>query len=133
MDSLCGTLVLVTYNFKSIDDPGYKFHIKGIMWLLKLWLNATFESFLKFNITSSLAQQVERRRVEATRLARLTPKDVVLSIAYAFKKYALMFTEHGVFEPSMALFVSRIHGPDCFKREFPPFFLITRLMPLTSG
>lgn len=56
------------------------------MWLLQLWLNAMFESFLKFNIPSALVQQVNGIQVEATRLALLTPKDVGLLIANAFKK-----------------------------------------------
>lgn len=75
---------------------------------------------MKFNIPSALAQQVEGRRVKATSLALLTPEDVGLSTAYAFKKYVIMFTECDVFESSMAPFISQSHGPDWFKRCFPP-------------
>lgn len=112
MGSLYEALGLAAFDFKSINNPTYKFHINGPMWLLKLWLNATFESFMKFNILSALAQQVEGRRVKATSLALLTPEDVGLSIAYAFKKYVIMFTERDVFESSRAPFISQSHGPN---------------------
>lgn len=54
LGSLYEALGLTASDFKSIDDPTYNFHINGPIWLLQLWLNATFESFLKFNIPPAL-------------------------------------------------------------------------------
>lgn len=55
-------------------------------------------------------------------LALVTPEDVSLSNADAFKKYVIMFAKCYVVEPYMGPLVSRSHGPDWFKRVFPPFY-----------
>lgn len=73
LGSLYEAFGLATSYFKYTTDPQYKFHINGPIWLPQLWLNAKFESFLKFKNHYTLPQQVKGRWVEATRLALLTP------------------------------------------------------------
>ena len=47
--------------------------LSGPFWLLQIWLNATFESFLpQKNIINEKAPRILNRRVEGTRLALLT-------------------------------------------------------------
>lgn len=65
--------------------PKSKFMVSGHMWILQLWLNATFEHSLKFTIPYGLTKQIESRWVDATRLALITLEDIGLSTNVTLK------------------------------------------------
>lgn len=68
------SLGLVYFGLKSITHPYDKLLFSGPMWLLQLWLNATFEPYLNLTIPYDLARKVEDRRVQGTRISFLTPE-----------------------------------------------------------
>ncbi|MCI23911.1 hypothetical protein A2U01_0045094, partial [Trifolium medium] len=55
------------------SKDGSTFLCYGPLWLLQLWLNATFEREMGLTIGKNYLTEVEDRQIEATRLARLSP------------------------------------------------------------
>lgn len=86
----------------------------GPIWILQLWLSATFESSLNVYAPIDLA-----RRVKGTRLVFLTLEDVDLSIEEDFRKYLFIYVDCGTFVSSMTPFVNRSHVSYWCRREFP--------------
>ena len=86
--------------------------LAGPFWLLQLWLNATFESFLpqKPQINEQ-APEIARRRVEGTRLALLTPTEDGLELQKTFANFVQMFAGRKEFTSTMAPFAGRKCGP----------------------
>lgn len=83
-------------------------------------------------VLPSSAQHIFTPRLEANKLSLLTLKDTGLLTVDAFK-YVIMFAKHDIFEPSMAPFVSRSHGPTGLRESFLLFLMIIVLIPLTYG
>lgn len=81
--------------------------ISGPIWLLHLWLNATFEPSLKAN-----AAHGPKRRVEGLRLVKIMLDDGNLISKEAFETYLYMFYDCKKFDSNMEPFFSRNHGPD---------------------
>ena len=84
------------------------------IFLLQLWLYATFEQKLGIKIPASIP-----RFFEGTRLNLLTQEDKGLSTTEAFQKYFVMFHKCQEFLVSMAPFVNRKNGLEWFRRKFP--------------
>ncbi|XP_050876858.1 uncharacterized protein LOC127080587 [Lathyrus oleraceus] len=133
-------------------EAGTNLLLSGPYWLLQLWLNATFESFLptRGNIEEN-APEIINRSIEGTRLLRLTPADDVDNVQTSLTKYTLMFSKRHHFLPSMAPFASRTHGPSWFTASLKdamknanteiediwrafllPRLLVSRILPVKS-
>ena len=94
--------------------------LSGPFWLLQLWLNATFESFLpQKNKIHEEAPEILNRRVEGTRLVLLTPTDEGQQFQKPFTIFVMMFTERQNFVSTMAPFSGQKVGPEWFTRPFP--------------
>src|SRR4051812_306229 len=92
----------------------------GPLWLLQLWLNATFEAHLPFRgVVNEEDLNIKNRTVEGTRLALITPKEETGKLREHFLAYVMMFAKCYQFSPSMAPFVQRAVGPKWFTRRFP--------------
>ncbi|XP_050918350.1 uncharacterized protein LOC127135752 [Lathyrus oleraceus] len=96
-------------------EAGTNLLLSGPYWLLQLWLNATFESFLptQGNVDES-APEIINRSIKGTRLLQLTPVDDVDILQTSLAKYTLMFSKRHHFFPLMAPFSSRTHGSSWF-------------------
>lgn len=114
MGCLYESLGVTSLDLRTRINSEENFLIFDPIWLLQLWLNATFESFLDVVVPTDL-----ERQVEGTRLDSLTPEDVDLSNEKDFKKYFFIYMNNAEFVSSMAPFVNQRHGPYWFKRKFP--------------
>jgi hypothetical protein len=65
--------------------------VSGPMWLLQLWLNATFETELGLVVSSDYQREVDEREVEGQRLVRLTPRSLDQDTRRLFMKHMKMF------------------------------------------
>jgi hypothetical protein len=101
------------------SKDGSKFSVAGPMWLLQLWLNATFETELGLIVPSDYRQEVEEREVEGQRLVRLTPRSLDQDSRRLFLKHMQMFLDFTQFLPRHAPFVERKYGAGWFTEEFP--------------
>lgn len=94
--------------------------ISGPIWLLQLWLNATFEASLPSKgLVDEDSEEVKNMRVKGVRLAQLTPNDEGKSLRPTFLSYVMMFARRHEFTSNMALFAARKYGSTWFKRHFP--------------
>ena len=74
----------------------------GPFWLLQLWLNTTFESFLpRKNKINEKALEILNRRVKGTKLVLLTPTDEGKQFQKAFTSFVMMFAERKEFVSTM--------------------------------
>jgi hypothetical protein len=105
-------------DIKASKD-GTPFLISGPMWLLQLWLNATFEQEMRLNIPSDFAQEVANRTVEGGRLVRLSPNSFEQQPQKLFMKYMKIFLNFDKFLPRHAPFLERKFGPAWFTEDFP--------------
>ena len=97
-ENLCLNKLLLASLYESLNVaridiqmkvlPAEKLLIAGPIWLLQLWLNATFEPKMKLGIPDTMP-----RAVEGIRLNLLTPEDKELSPADAFNFYFKMFSQ----------------------------------------
>lgn len=94
-----------------LDQPTINFAIGGPIWLLQLWLLATFESRLNLIIPDMILPSLENRRTEGIRLAQLRNQEINIPAEEAFSAHYEMFFKCDTFVPSMAPFVERTHGP----------------------
>ncbi|MCI55857.1 hypothetical protein A2U01_0077108, partial [Trifolium medium] len=76
-------------SLKKASD-GSSFLVAGPIWLLQLWLNATFEGKMALAVPEDYAAEVVARRIEGTRLARLAPMPGQTS-KKLFMKYMKIF------------------------------------------
>jgi hypothetical protein len=103
------------------SKDGSKVSIAGPMWLLQLWLNATFETELRLIVPSDYQQEVDSREVEGQRLVRLAPRSLDQDTTRLFMKHMKMFLNFDKFLPRHAPFVERKYGAAWFVEEFPAF------------
>eukprot|EP00256_Glycine_max_P057359 XP_014625186.1 uncharacterized protein LOC102664612 [Glycine max] len=89
------------------------------MWLLQLWLNATFEQEMGLIIPQDYAEEVANRSIEGQRALRLTPKTFDQNPQKLFLKYMKIFLSFDKFLPQHAPFISREVGPAWFTDDFP--------------
>ena len=99
-------------RLKNLDAPG-AVHLNGPLWLLQLWLNATFEANLpRKGQVNEDSTEIKERRTDGICLVQLTPKDDGESLQEAFSSYVMMFAKQYDFTPSMAPFAARKCGPE---------------------
>lgn len=126
---ICLSEMILTSLYESLSDGvaqlknlGDKWYLllSGPLWLLQLWLNATFEASLpNKGLVDEDAEEIKNRRVEGTRLAQLTPNDEGQALQPTFMDYIMMFAKLHVFTSSMAPSAFRKHDPKWFTRTFP--------------
>jgi hypothetical protein len=95
--------------------------ISGPMWLLQLWLNATFETELGLIVPSDYQKEVDEREIEGQRLVRLAPRSLDQDTRRLFMRHMKMFLTFDKFLPRHAPFVERKYGAAWFIEEFPAF------------
>lgn len=88
--------------------------VGGLIWILQLWLNATFKPSLKTRIPPN--SEVE---VEGPRLTQLTPDNGKLLTMDVFDTYFNMLYTCKSFISTMAPFSSRWCGIEWFRKPFP--------------
>ncbi|WJX89439.1 hypothetical protein P8452_71438 [Trifolium repens] len=103
------------------SKDGSKVSIAGPMWLLQLWLNATFETELGLIVPSDYQQEVDEREIEGQRLVRLAPRSLDQDTSRLFMKHMKMFLNFDKFLPRHAPFVERKYGAAWFIEDFPAF------------
>ncbi|KAH1240879.1 hypothetical protein GmHk_07G018620 [Glycine max] len=101
------------------SKDGSSFLVSGPMWLLQLWLNATFEQEMGLIVPQDYAEEVANRSIEGQRALRLTPKTLDPSSQKLFLKYMRIFLSFDKFLPQHAPFISREVGPAWFTDYFP--------------
>jgi hypothetical protein len=105
-------------DIKASKD-GSSFVVSGPMWLLQLWLNATFETELGLIVPSDYQKEVDERLVEGGRLVRLIPKSLDQHTQRLFMKYMKIFLNFDKFLPRHAPFLEREYGASWFIEDFP--------------
>jgi hypothetical protein len=101
------------------SKDGSNFVVSGPMWLLQLWLNATFETELGLIVPSDYEKEVNEREIEGQRLVRLTPRSLDQDTRRLFMKHMKMFLNFNTFLPRHAPFVERKYGAAWFTEDFP--------------
>ncbi|KAH1209248.1 hypothetical protein GmHk_15G043829 [Glycine max] len=101
------------------SKDGSSFLVSGPMWLLQLWLNATFEQEMGLIIPQDYAEEVANRSIEGQRALRLTPKTLDQNSQKLFLKYMRIFLSFDKFLPQHAPFINREVGPAWFTDYFP--------------
>jgi hypothetical protein len=105
-------------DIKASKD-GLSFVVSRPMWLLQLWLNATFETKLGLIVPSDYQKEVDERLVEGGRLVRLSPRSLDQNTQRLFMKYMKNFIDK--FLPRHAPFLERKYGAAWFTEDFPAF------------
>ncbi|WJX45770.1 hypothetical protein P8452_32628 [Trifolium repens] len=103
------------------SKDGSQFTVSGPMWLLQLWLNATFETELGLIVPSDYQNEVDERTVEGQRLVRLTPRCLDQDTRRLFMRHMKMFLNFNQFLPRHAPFVEHKYGATWFIEEFLAF------------
>jgi hypothetical protein len=96
--------------------------VSGPIWLLQLWLNATFEEELRLIVPSEYTEEVDNRMVEGGRLVRLSPSSLEQNTQKLFVKYMKIFLNFDKFLPRHAPFLERKYGPTWFTEDFPALY-----------
>jgi hypothetical protein len=76
--------------------------VSGPIWLLQLWLNATFEEELGLIIPSDYAEEVDNQMGERGRLVRLSLSSLEQNTQKLFVKYMKIFLNFDKFLPCHA-------------------------------
>ncbi|GAU48420.1 hypothetical protein TSUD_405500 [Trifolium subterraneum] len=120
--SLYHSLIDGSDNLKSYDKPSNKdkLTMAGPIWLLQLWLNATFASNLNLTISPVEESKVAKRNIEASRLALFQQKTPGLnSPKELFQFYFNIFLSLDKFKPENFPFITRRIGPSWLTQDFP--------------
>jgi hypothetical protein len=89
------------------------------MWLLQMWLNATFESNMNLFLPPLDEQRVLNRQIEGTRLALLKQREINLSPRQLFMLYFNIFLEFDDIKEVNTPLLRRQVGMVWFKQSFP--------------
>jgi hypothetical protein len=100
-------------------DKGSQLALSGPIWLLQLWLNATFEPNFKLFLPTHMESSVASRQSEGARLALLRHRETNLSTRQLFSYYFKTLLEFDEITPKNTPFVKRTIGPAWFRRPFP--------------
>jgi hypothetical protein len=100
-------------------DKGSQLAFSGPIWLLQLWLNATFEPNFKLFLPTHMESSVALRQSEGARLALLRYRETNLTTRQLFLHYFKTLLEFDEITPKNTPFVKRTVGPAWFKRPFP--------------
>jgi hypothetical protein len=100
-------------------DKGSPLTLSGPMWLLQLWLNATFETNFKLFLPTHLEATVASRQTEGVRLALLRHREVNLTPRQLFFHYFKTLLAFDEITPQNTPFAKRTVGPIWFTRPFP--------------
>jgi hypothetical protein len=99
-------------------DKGSLLTLSGPIWLLQVWLNATFESNFKLFLPTHLEASIASRQSKGARLALLKQREKCLTtrqLFFLFFKALLAFDE---ITPQNTPFAKRTVGPAWFRRPF---------------
>ncbi|MCH80982.1 hypothetical protein A2U01_0001760, partial [Trifolium medium] len=105
-------------NLKKSKD-GSSFLVAGPIWLLQLWLNATFESKMGLVVLEDYVAEVAERQSEGTRLVRLAPHPTGQNSKQLFMKYMKIFLKFDKLTEAQTPFLERKIGPTWFTEDFP--------------
>lgn len=105
------------YKLKHLPKINESYLIYGPLWILQLWLNATFEPKLHITKSKALLEETDCRSIEGTRFALVTPYDSPSQIT--FMKYINLFLESKTFLSTMAHFVDICVELTWFRNRFP--------------
>jgi hypothetical protein len=100
-------------------DKGSQLTLSGPIWLLQLWLNATFESNFKLFLPTHMESSVASRQSEGARLALLRHRETNLTTRQLFFHYFKALLAFDEITPKNTPFVKRTIGPAWFRRPFP--------------
>ncbi|KAK2442745.1 serine/threonine-protein phosphatase 7 long form protein [Trifolium repens] len=100
-------------------DKGSHLAFSGPIWLLQLWLNATFEPNFKLFLPTHMESSVASRQSEGARLALLRHRETNLTTRELFSFYFKTLLEFDEITPKNTPFVKRTIGPAWFRRPFP--------------
>jgi hypothetical protein len=100
-------------------DKGSQLAFSGPIWLLQLWLNATFEPNFKLFLPTHMESSVASRQSEGARLALLRHRETNLTTRQLFTFYFKTLLEFDEITPKNTPFVKRAIGPAWFRRPFP--------------
>ncbi|KAK2446307.1 serine/threonine-protein phosphatase 7 long form protein [Trifolium repens] len=92
-------------------DKGSQLAFSGPIWLLQLWLNATFESNFNLFLPSYLEASIAARQSEGARLALLRYRETNLTTRQLFFHYFKILLEFDEITPKNTPFVKRVVGP----------------------
>ncbi|XP_057432277.1 uncharacterized protein LOC130725031 [Lotus japonicus] len=100
-----------------IRDPKVvSLNAAGPLWLLQLWMNTVFESFLPAKKPPSM---VSNTRIDAHRLETVTPPYDASTFEADFKKYFTMFFELRRYRSSFAPYSKPSYGPRWLRNSYP--------------
>jgi hypothetical protein len=105
-------------SIKKATD-GTPFPVSGQLWLLQLWLNATFTREMGLTIPSKFQAIVNNRLIERVRLSVLAPSSNESDPQKLFIQHMKVFLNLNQFLPHHAPFVRREIGPAWLQDEFP--------------
>ncbi|MCH98819.1 hypothetical protein A2U01_0019827, partial [Trifolium medium] len=100
------------------SKDGSMFLCYGPLWLLQLWLNATFEKEMGLTIGKNYLPEIENFQIEATKLARLSPP-IWQDSKTLFMKYVKIFLKFDKLTKRNTPFIDRKVGPTWFREDFP--------------
>ncbi|MCH82814.1 hypothetical protein A2U01_0003626, partial [Trifolium medium] len=106
-------------DLKKAKD-GSPFLVAGPIWLLQLWLSATFEKELELLIGEVYLPEIAERSIEGARLVRLAPHPINQDSKTLFMKYMRIFLKFDKITEHHTPFLERKIGPNWFTEEFPP-------------
>ncbi|MCH97759.1 hypothetical protein A2U01_0018755, partial [Trifolium medium] len=98
---------------------GSPFLVAGPIWLLQLWLSATFEKELGLSIGEDYLAEIANRSIKGTRLVRLAPHPIKQDSKTLFMKYMKIFLNFNKITAQHTPFLERKFGPSWFTEEFP--------------
>lgn len=84
--SIYQSLGNASYRLRHLPETNKSYLLSNPLWLLQLWLSATFEPKLHVTQSKDLLEEPDCRSIEGTRLALVTPSEIT------FMKYINMFS-----------------------------------------
>lgn len=108
------SLRYVSLHLKAWTSSNKYFQISWPIWILQLWLNASFVPYIEVVFLPDMARQVKDTKIDL-----LSVEDDNLSTEEAFQKYFFMCMNCIKFVSFMATFINRSCDPYWFRIEFP--------------
>jgi hypothetical protein len=100
-------------------EKGSQLSLSGPIWLLQLWLNATFASNFNLFLPSHLEASLANRQSEGARLALLRQREAGLTTRQLFFLYFKALLAFDEITPENTPFATRRKGPAWLTRPFP--------------
>jgi hypothetical protein len=106
-------------NLLKKTDKGSQLSLSGPIWLLQLWLNATFEPNFNLFLPTHMEASVASRQSEGARLALLRQRETNLTTRQLFFLYFKALLAFDEITAKNTPFANRTVGPAWLKRPFP--------------